>query len=89
MAGRRLGCALSIDQVTHIVESAESFENMKHYIYANICNTFTACVKVHTYLLTYLQHICDGSKYVCENTLEKRLRVYLVGFLNDLGKGRL
>ena len=36
--------------------------NMKHYvdvnmpyIYANICNTFTTYVKVHTYLLTYLR----------------------------------
>ena len=34
------------------------------YIYADICNAFTAYVKVSTYLLTYLQHICDGSKYI-------------------------
>ena len=50
--------------------------NMKHYIcthiyayvhmlylYANVCNTFTTYVKVLTYLLTYLQHICYRCKH--------------------------
>ena len=29
------------------------------YIYANICNIFTAYVKVTTYLPTYVHYICD------------------------------
>ena len=49
--------------------------NVKHHIYAhiytdvniitfyaNIYNTFTAYVKVQTYLHTYLRHICRASK---------------------------
>ena len=49
--------------------------NMKHHIYAriythvniynfyaNIYNTFTACVKVQTYIHTYLRHICRAYK---------------------------
>ena len=34
------------------------------YIYANICNIFTAYVKVTTYLPTYVHYICDGCKYI-------------------------
>ena len=49
--------------------------NVKHHIYAhiytdvniitfyaNIYNTFTAYVKVQTYLHTYLRHVCRASK---------------------------
>ena len=33
-----------------------------YMLYANIYNTFTAYVKVQTYLHTYLRHICRASK---------------------------
>ena len=34
------------------------------YIYANICNIFTAYVKVTTYLPTYVHYICARCKYI-------------------------
>ena len=50
-----------IANVKHIYARIYTDVNIYKF-HANIYNTFTAYVKVQTYLHTYLRHICNTSK---------------------------